>query len=324
MALPPPICLHDARASVLRSGGMENATLSSGGMNPLSGRARQFLLGSMATAAPALASPQFLEAGPPIAVTETIVGGGFEGAAAPVGDPACLGLVGEVAVPWEDNSCWDGNLGVQPISLQAGILYRLSAWMRADRPVTVSLALRKGGEPYTNYVHRTASVGSQWRRFGHRTIPARLFGMHSHDSDLAWPSSGVSIGSTRIWDADGPSGHQTGAQWAIVNPAPDVYHWSALDQHVARAMRTTTAFRVTAPTGHSKRVDSAHGIGPIAAAARPALGRRAVRAIIQSVNPGAGGLRNVAVVARSPNASGGMEPLSLRAGRSTRCTRSVR
>ena len=80
-----------------------------------------------------------------------------------------------------------------------------------------------------------ASAGSPDREIVAGTIPSSYFGIHLHSSTIPLPPSSLGMGSVRLWDADGSGAANPGAQWTVANPAPGVYDWSGLDQHVERA-----------------------------------------------------------------------------------------
>jgi hypothetical protein len=60
-------------------------------------------------------------------------------------------------------------------------------------------------------------------------VPPELFGMHEHrlgaGQPSAWPS--VPVGALRLWD--------TGTMWWQLQPTPDRFEWTSLDQQVATA-----------------------------------------------------------------------------------------
>ncbi len=110
--------------------------------------------------------------------------------------PDCPNISGEIAQPWFDNSCWEGNepahvdyaedtenphSGVssqrievqggimqigQSVPLQAGKLYTSTIWMRAQGPMSVTILLRKSDFPYTYYTQETVAVSNQWQQYG--------------------------------------------------------------------------------------------------------------------------------------------------------------
>jgi hypothetical protein len=121
------------------------------------------------------------------ASTELLSDGGFEGATRQVAP--CAGIGGDLPMAWGDNSCWkpgsrvsyevdalSGRSGrslqvrldrglfqvVQPVRLQPAHRYELSAWLRADPAVTVTLMLRQEGPPYRDLGSRTVRVGKDW------------------------------------------------------------------------------------------------------------------------------------------------------------------
>lgn len=163
----------------------------------------------------------------------------------------------------------------QSLDLPAGRRFNASIWMRASTPMQVEFLLRRADPPYSTFVNRSCVLTPSWTRYEFegfaqagpaflmvRTddvgafelddasltsvaaaptlatgpIAPEFFGLHLHASDRPWPHASLEVECVRIWDSDGPvGGSGGGAQWASVQPAPGVFDWSALDQHVARA-----------------------------------------------------------------------------------------
>lgn len=116
----------------------------------------------------------------------------FEGAYLPLTE--CANITGEVAQGWSDNTCWDpakpviryardsanphDGQAAQRITLvrgtraqfaqflspalEAGRMYRVSLWMRAQSAQRVTVMLRKTGAPYTPYISVVARLGPAW------------------------------------------------------------------------------------------------------------------------------------------------------------------
>jgi hypothetical protein len=104
--------------------------------------------------------------------------------------PSGAVLSGEIAKGWTDNSSW-ANVEIryskddtnphggkscqkitvlrgfaqfgQSIQFPAGIL-DASIWIRAEKPIMVSLTLRLAPAPYTTYGSTVAMVGAKWRK----------------------------------------------------------------------------------------------------------------------------------------------------------------
>ena len=160
----------------------------------------------------------------------------------------------------------------QWLQLQNAKRYTVQIWLRAAAPMAVELLLRQADTPYSTYASQQLTLTTTWTQYtltglaqaeagflmlltttpgifwvddvalqseSWRTnlpdsaIPRSFFGMHIHRTTTPWPAVQRRIGAIRLWDADGPPG---AAQWAAINPSPDVYEWTALDAHVERAL----------------------------------------------------------------------------------------
>lgn len=113
--------------------------------------------------------------------------GGFEGGTRQVAP--CPGIAGELPLAWNDNTCWRtgvratyeidalaGRSGrslrvrldrgqfqlVRPLRLQPEQRYKLSAWVRAEPAMTVTVVLRQAEAPYRDLGSRTLRVGPEW------------------------------------------------------------------------------------------------------------------------------------------------------------------
>jgi hypothetical protein len=193
-----------------------------------------------ATAGPVLAAgaaAQSMASGAPGGLPaqrlELLQNGGFEGSALVV-DPGalCPAIGGWLAAGWQDNSCWKGNETaqvtfasdgafphsgssaarvelqsgivqiVQPVELEAGVLYRASVWLRSLDPMSITLSVRQAGPPYTDYLVATAELqgtGGAWQRLevqGYAPTEPGLFLVRAEAA-----AGGVGAGTFHVDDA---------------------------------------------------------------------------------------------------------------------------
>lgn len=122
---------------------------------------------------------------------QTLANPGLEGEYTPLTE--CVGVQGEVAPDWVDNSCWDatatarytketadvnGGAAAQRIELLAGRVqfaqwlpfaarqrYTVRLWLRAATPLPVELLLRQVDDPYTTYVNRQFTLTTTWTQY---------------------------------------------------------------------------------------------------------------------------------------------------------------
>ena len=120
--------------------------------------------------------------------------GSFEGAYLPATE--CANITGQVADGWSDNTCWDPAKPViryardsggahdgqasQRITLargsraqfaqflspalEAGRMYSVSLWLRAQGAQNITVMLRQSDAPYTAYTSRLVRAGPEWAR----------------------------------------------------------------------------------------------------------------------------------------------------------------
>lgn len=212
-------------------------------------------------------------------------------------NPDCPNISGAVADGWEENACWFGAAATavyaqetavfhggtssqrvefsggwwqlaQWLPLADGQRYTATIWLRSAAPMQVTLQLRRGDEPYTNYASKLITVTPDWAQYAvsglaedtdgayilygtdpgtlwiddaglvaepvtnppppAAAVPRTYFGVHIHRLTTPWPAVDNQIGTIRFWDCEG-------CQWAEVNTAPGVYDWDVLDARVAAA-----------------------------------------------------------------------------------------
>ncbi|MEE9322693.1 MAG: hypothetical protein V3U76_19785 [Granulosicoccus sp.] len=148
-----------------------------------------------------------------------------------------------VTLSWEDTGAFEYYLALGSRPMTANFF---DASTGTDSSVAVGNLPTDGSIVYATLYHTYSdgvrmseeefvSAGSPDREVVAGTIPSNYFGIHLHSSSIPLPPSSLGMGSVRLWDADGSGAANPGAQWTVANPAPGVYDWSGIDQHVERA-----------------------------------------------------------------------------------------
>ncbi len=204
-------------------------------------------------------------------------------------------ITGEIAHWWQDNSEWadvevrysqDGTsprsgLASQKVDVRAvrsgavqlvrsqtlasGATYTLSAWLRGTPGLVVTLALREGGAPYTDYAARDVVLTGEWQSV---SVSGRVTGSRAalimvrasspgvfwlddvalSGGSEAWRWPTVPVGTLRLWDA--------GTTWSALEPVKGQFDFGLLDQYVREAEQRRVQVTLTlgqSPTWASAR-----------------------------------------------------------------------